>query len=105
MRPSTPDAVLVQRVAAGDLIAQRELCRRHRLLLYGQVYAILWDAIAAELAVSEAFAQAWRTAPQFDPGMGSAPDWLSGIARAVALRRRSGLHDAGINSPAPNPRS
>lgn len=101
MRPSTSDAVLVQRMAAGDLIAQRELCRRHRLLVYGQVYAILWDAVAAELAVSEAFAQAWRQARQFDPGRGSAPDWLSGIARAVALRRRSALHDAAMDAQAP----
>lgn len=101
MRPSTPDAVLVQRVAAGDRIAQRELSRRHRLLLYGQVYAILWDPVAADQAVSEAFAQAWRTARQFDPESGSAHDWLSRIARAVALRRRSALHDVATGSEGP----
>jgi RNA polymerase sigma-70 factor (ECF subfamily) len=101
MRPSITDAVLVQLIAVGDHGAYGELRRRHRLLVYNEAYAVLWDAAATDLAVAEAFEEVWRSAARFAPDTGSARAWLSGITRTVAMRRRTSLQDAAINSQAP----
>ena len=101
MRSSIPDAVLVQLIAVGDHSAYGELRRRHRLLVYTEAYSVLWDAAATDLAVAEAFEEAWRSAARFAPDAGSARTWLSGITRTVAKRRRSSLQNAAINSQTP----
>jgi len=61
------------------------------LFAYTQAYAVLWDAVAAEVAVLDAFEEVWRSAACFAPGTGSAHDWLAGIVRRVATRRLSAL--------------
>jgi len=84
-----PDSQLVQLMAAGDRAARAELCDRHRLSVYAQVYVALVDSDAAEQVVAETFDRAWHTASEFTPRAGSPLAWLSGIARALAERRRS----------------
>jgi DNA-directed RNA polymerase specialized sigma24 family protein len=86
--PLTPDGRLVQRMAAGDRGARRELSHRHRLSVYAQVYAVLIDPAAAGQVVVDTFDHAWRSAKEFNPGAGSPLAWLSEIARELAARRR-----------------
>jgi RNA polymerase sigma-70 factor, ECF subfamily len=95
--PLTPDGRLVQRMAAGDRGAQRELSKRHRMSVYAQVYAVLIDPSAAAAVVADTFDHAWRSAKEFNPGAGSPLAWLSEIARALAERRKRGL------TPQPRP--
>jgi DNA-directed RNA polymerase specialized sigma24 family protein len=87
-RQLTPDVLLVQRMAAGDRHAHEEFCKRHRLSLYAQAYALLVDAVSAERVVVETLERAWHAAKDFNPGAGSAFAWISEIARSVAQRRR-----------------
>jgi DNA-directed RNA polymerase specialized sigma24 family protein len=87
MRPSISDAVLVQLIAVGDHSAYGELRRRHRLFVYTEAYAVLWDAAVTDLAVAEVFEEVWCSAARFRD-TGSAQAWLSGITRTVAMRRR-----------------
>src|SRR5439155_24290757 len=82
-----PDNQLVQLMAAGDRAARAELCDRHRLSVYAQVYVALVDPTPAQHAVVETFDRAWRTASEFNPRAGSALARVSGIARARAERR------------------
>ena len=86
--PLAADVRLVERMAVGDREAHEELCERHRLTLYAQVYALLVDAAAAEKVVEEALERAWHAAKDFNPGAGSAFAWLSEIACSIARRRR-----------------
>ena len=94
----TPDVRLVERMAAGDRDAHAELCERHRLSLYAQVYALLVDAASADRVVVEAFERGWHAAKDFNPGAGSAFAWLSEIARSVAQGRRHPPPDPAASS-------
>ena len=87
-RQLTPDVQLVERMAAGDRNAHEEFCKRHRLSLYAQAYALLVDAASAEWVVVETLQRAWHAAKDFNPGAGSAFAWISEIGRSVARRRR-----------------
>src|SRR2546428_12252469 len=80
---------LVQLRAAGAGAARAGLCDGHRLSVYAQVYVALVDSDAAEQVVAETFDRAWHTASEFTPRAGSPLAWLSGIARALAERRRT----------------
>jgi DNA-directed RNA polymerase specialized sigma24 family protein len=84
----TPDVRLVERMAAGDRDAHEEFCERHRLSLYAQAYAVLFDAALAERVVVETLERVWQAARDFNPGAGSAFAWVSEIARSLASRRR-----------------
>ncbi len=80
-----PDRVLVERMAAGDERALGELYDRHGGTAYALAAAIVGEPADAEEVVADAFAQAWRTAAQFDPSRGSVPAWLATITRSRAL--------------------
>ena len=54
-------------------------------MLYAVAYRIVGQRADAEEVVLEAFAQAWREAPRFEPGRGSVAGWLTMIARSRAL--------------------
>ena len=82
------DGRLVERMAAGDSVAHRELAARHQLSVYAQVYAIPIDPTAAEQVVVETFDHAWRSARAFNAAAGSPLAWLSEIARELAQRRK-----------------
>jgi len=79
------DAALVGRIAAGDEPALGELYDRFGGVIYAVAYRIAGAAADAEEVVMEAFAQAWREAPRFDPSRGSVAAWLTVMARSRAL--------------------
>lgn len=86
-----PDRELVRRMTTGDEQALGALYDRHGRLVYALAYAIVGEAADAEEVVADAFAQAWRTAGDYDPARGSVGAWLTTIGRARALdlvRRR-----------------
>ena len=82
---TTPDRVLVERMAAGDERALGELYDRHGGTAYALAYAIAGERADAEEVVADAFGQVWRTAARFDPSRGSVAGWLATIARTRAL--------------------
>ncbi|PYO16941.1 MAG: hypothetical protein DMD31_01085 [Gemmatimonadetes bacterium] len=102
-QPLTPDACLVERMAAGDRGAGQELAERHRLSVYARVYAMLIDPGAAEQVVVQTFDQAWRSAREFKASAASPLAWLVGIARGLAERRKRWM--ARSDSPIEPPRS
>lgn len=85
--PSTPDPILLTRMAAGDDRALADLYDRHGRLVYSLAYALLGDREDAEEVAADTFLQAWRSAGRFDPKRGSVAAWLATIARSRALDR------------------
>src|SRR2546430_13847033 len=90
-QPLTPDACLVERMAAGDRGAGQELAERHRLSGYARVYAMLIDPGAAEQAVVQTFDQASRSARDFKASAARPLAWLGGGARRPSERRKRSL--------------
>ena len=65
-----PDRSLIERIASGDERALGDLYDRHGRMTYALAFAIVRERADAEEVVVDAFGQAWRTAPQFDPARG-----------------------------------
>ncbi len=84
-RSGAPDRALVVRMETGDERALGELYDRYGGMAYSLAVAIVGERADAEEVVADAFAQAWRTAGQFDPGRGSVTAWLATITRTRAL--------------------
>ena len=84
------DEALVAWLARGDESALAELYDRFGRPAYGLALRILRDDRLAEDAVQEAFLNAWRSAPGFQPERGKAATWLMTLVhrRAVDLVRR-----------------
>jgi RNA polymerase sigma-70 factor (ECF subfamily) len=81
------DAALAARLAAGDERALAALYDAYSARLYALAYRILSTPQDAEEAVLDAFLQAWREAPRFDPARGTLTAWLVLITRSRALDR------------------
>jgi RNA polymerase sigma-70 factor, ECF subfamily len=104
------DAVLIQRIAAGDQLAMRALFARHRIPLYRWLLRSVRDETLAEDLLSDVFLDVWRQAGSYR-GDASVSTWLLAIARYKALSaRRARPHaelDARVASsiadPADNP--
>jgi RNA polymerase sigma-70 factor (ECF subfamily) len=79
------DGELVARAAQGDERAIGLLYDRYGQVVQAVAYRIVGQRADAEEVVLEAFAQAWREAPRFEPGRGSVAGWLTMIARSRAL--------------------
>ena len=96
---STPapvaDDELIARAASGDERAIASLYDRYAGVLYAVAYRVVGQRADAEEVVLEAFTQAWRDAPRFDPARGSVAGWLTMIARsrAIDLVRARGRRD------------
>jgi RNA polymerase sigma-70 factor (ECF subfamily) len=90
------DVELVERVAAGDTEALRELYERFGSLLFGMALRVVGDRQAAEECTQDVFVSVWRGAGRFDPERGSVSTWLIAIARnrAVDLVRRRAARPA-----------
>ena len=86
----TPDAVLVARMAQGDLRAVQRLCQRYGSALYALAYNVLVDPDRATEVVADTFQRAWRTGAAFDAAQSTVLDWLTGIARS---RLQDALHE------------
>jgi len=100
-RVAPDDACLRARFHAGEESALTEVYRRYspQLLVIG--VRRLGDRDLAAEAVQQAFVQAWRAAPRYDPSRALAP-WLYAIMRRVCVdlfrrdRRAPALFDDGI---------
>ncbi len=104
---------LVQRAAGGNHAALAELYDATSHVVFGLALRILGARDAAEDAVIEVYAQAWREAKGYDPQRGSASAWLLTITRSRSIdilrsRRRDlivdPLESAGdVSSELPGP--
>ena len=88
---TTPDEVLIGRIAGGDRLAMQVLFARHHVRVYRFVLRLVRNEATAEDLISEVFLDVWRQAGRFE-GRSAVSTWLLGIARFKALsvlRRRS----------------
>jgi len=76
-----PEALLLERVAAGDEEAFQALYRRHQGPLYRYALHMTGRVEAAEEVVQESFMVLIRGGGKFDPGRGELAAFLFGIAR------------------------
>ena len=74
--PAPADSDLIAARPAGDERAIGSLYDRYGGVLYAVAYRIVGQRADAEEVVIEAFAQAWREAPRFEPSRGSVAGWL-----------------------------
>jgi RNA polymerase sigma factor (sigma-70 family) len=91
----TGDAEMAAEFAAGNADAVRAVYQTYGRLVYSVAFKVLGDASLAEDATQQAFLQAWRAAPGYDPARALGP-WLATIARraAIDVYRRSRRHEA-----------
>ena len=73
-------------MAEGDDHALAALYDAYGHVSYALAFAIIGAQSAAEVVVSQAFAEAWRSAPSFDASQTSVLAWLTSIVRRIALR-------------------
>ena len=83
--PSVP-STLVGQMAAGDHRALASLYDAYGHVAYALAFAITGTQTVAESVVSQAFAEAWRSASSFEAARSSVLAWLTAIVRRVALR-------------------
>ncbi|RYB88448.1 RNA polymerase subunit sigma [Nocardioides glacieisoli] len=63
--------------------------------VYGLAMRLLGDAAAAEAVTVEAFLEAWRRAPSYDPTTSSAAAWVLVLSHRLAVRTARGSGPAG----------
>ena len=95
----SPDPqALLERVAADDDEALRELYRLYGRLAYTISLRIVSREDLAEEVVQEAFLRVWRHAAKFDSRRASFPTWFGRMVRNLSidvLRRKEPLYRAG----------
>ena len=87
---STPDEVLIGRIANGDRLAMQVLYARYHVRVFRFVVRLVRDEATAEDVISEVFLDVWRQAGRFE-GRSAVSTWMLAIARFKALstlRRR-----------------
>lgn len=75
----------LQRCAAGERRALRELYEQEAPRLLGVAQRIVGDRALAEDVVHDAFLKIWSGAASFDPARGSARGWMFTVTRHLAL--------------------
>ena len=103
----------VQQAAAGEHAALANLYDASSHMVFGLALRILGDRDAAEDAVVEVYAQAWKDAKTYDPRRGTAASWLLTLTRSRAIdmlraRRRDQVTDpiesaSDVRSATPDP--
>lgn len=90
--PAASLEALLTGVARGDQAAFEAVCARAAATLSGVVRAVVRDRSQAEEVLQEVLLEAWRAAPRFQPGRGSALAWLATIAHRRAVDRVRAEH-------------
>ena len=85
-----PPADQIQRAAAGDTEAFRELVLRYERLVFGVAYTVLGDSYEAEDAAQEAFLRLHRGLPRYR-GEAAFGTWVFRLAITAALDQRRWL--------------
>ena len=80
-------AELIQRCAAGDRAAFRQLYRDSSAKLMGVLLRILGERTEAEDALQEVYTRVWLRAGRYDSAKGRGMTWLIAIARNLAIDR------------------
>lgn len=105
------EAVLLDRIAAGDADALALVYRRESGAVYRYALALAGDEASALDAVHEAFAQLLRGPQAYEAGRGTLGAYLAGMARHQLLsqwrdaRRHVDLDEADEDGGAPAPAS
>src|SRR6202008_1948830 len=81
---STPDEVLIGRIANGDRLAMQVLYARNHVRVFRFVVRLVSDPATAEDLISEVFLDVWRQADRFE-GRSAVSTWMLAIARFKAL--------------------
>lgn len=93
--------LLMQRIAARDAIALRDLYSAFSKAIYNAIFAIVKRKEDAEEILCEIFFQVWERAPSYDIAKGSVYTWLLTMARNRAIDRiRSKGYKSGKNESA-----
>lgn len=87
-----PERRIVERMAAGDGDALRELYDAHARAVYSLAIRILRSQSDAEDVVQEVFVQAWRSAARYDATRATAVGWLLMLAKSRAIDRLRSRH-------------
>lgn len=91
---------LLQRVAAGDAPAVRELIDRYGGLVWSLARRFALSPSDAEDGVQEVFSELWKNAARFDSRVASEATFIAMIARRRLIdRRRRGLRIAANEAP------
>jgi RNA polymerase sigma-70 factor (ECF subfamily) len=85
-----PPADQIQRAAAGDADAFREIVLRYERLVFGVAYTVLGDSYDAEDAAQEAFLRLHRGLPRYR-GEAAFGTWVFRLAVTAALDQRRWL--------------
>lgn len=86
----TADAEVVERLAAQDQDALREVIAKHGGVVYGMARRVVGEPTLAEEIAQDTFFALWRRPHAFDPERGALQTFLLGVARnkAIDLVRR-----------------
>ena len=93
---TSSDAILVNRIAAGDRLAMQALFARHRTPVYRWLLRFVSNETLAEDLLSEVFLDVWRKAASFE-ARSSFSTWLLAIARFKALSARRRRTEAELD--------
>jgi RNA polymerase sigma-70 factor, ECF subfamily len=93
---TSADAILIERIAAGDKLAMQALFARHRTPVYRWLLRFVSNETLAEDLLSDVFLDVWRQADRFE-GRSSVSTWLMSIARFKALSARRRRADAELD--------
>ena len=91
-KETTPDEVLIDRIAQGDRLAMQVLYARHHVRVYRFVLRLVRDPGTAEDLISEVFLDVWRQADRFEK-RSAVTTWLLSIGRFKALSVLRRRHD------------
>jgi RNA polymerase sigma-70 factor (ECF subfamily) len=85
--PTDRATALLRRVAAGDEAAFADLYDALAPAVYGTVKRVVRNPAQADEVAQEVFVDVWRSAPRFDPALGSASTWVLTLAHRRAVDR------------------
>ena len=96
---STPDEVLIGRIANGDRLAMQVLFARYHVRVFRFVVRLVRNEATAEDVISEVFLDVWRQAGRFE-GRSTVSTWLLAIARFKAMSALRRRRDADLDEEA-----